>query len=172
MQSNTDTNLARFGPLRIGDTIRVEYSGAPVQMNSLTTEINGDGNIHLEYIGDVQADGKTPGELEKIIQAKYVPAYFTHLNVTVTAMIRYFYVDGEINGGGAGGRYPYTGQITLTRAIASAGGFTPFANRRNVRIYRSNGTYKVVNWYKAQDDSKLDLPIYPDDRIVVKRRLW
>jgi len=172
VQSTNASSDLRFDPLRVGDGVRVDFSGSPLPIPSVITEIKGDGTIHLDFIGDVFADGKTPGELEKAIQKDYVPAYYTHLSVTVTPVVRFFYVDGEVSGGGAGGRIAYTGQITVTRAIASAGGFNPFANRRNVRIYRVDGTYKVVNCIKALDDPKLDLPVYPGDKIVVKRRLW
>ena len=174
VQPNSDTNLLRFGPLRIGDSIRVDFSGTPVQLPSIETEIKGDGNIRLDFVGDIEADGKTPGELEKAIQTKYVPDYYTHMNVTVTPTIRFFYVDGEVNGAGSGGRIPYTGQITVTRAIAAAGGFNPFANRRNVKLFRVNGAPKAitVNCIKVLDHPELDLPVYPGDKIVVKRRLW
>jgi protein involved in polysaccharide export with SLBB domain len=168
--TNAPSDL-RFDPLRVGDGIRVDFSGTPIPVPSIQTEIKGDGTIRLDFIGDVLADGKTPGELEKAIQRSYVPAYYTHLTVTVTPVVRFFYVDGEVNGA-AGGRIPYTGQITVTRAIAAAGGFNPFANRRNVRLYRVDGTYKIVNCIKALEDPKLDLPVYPGDKIVVKRRLW
>jgi hypothetical protein len=64
----------RFDPLRVGDSIReVDFSGTPTPIPSIQTEIKGDGTIRLDFIGDVQADGKTPGELEKAIQANYVP---------------------------------------------------------------------------------------------------
>jgi protein involved in polysaccharide export with SLBB domain len=72
----------------------------------------------------------------------------------------------------APGKLPYTGQITVTRAIATAGGFSPFANRRNVRIYRSDGTYSTINCTKALQNPKLDLPVYPGDKILVRRRIW
>jgi protein involved in polysaccharide export with SLBB domain len=171
VQSTADTNQLRFDPLRVGDGIRVDFSGAPSPIPSVQTEIKGDGTIHLDLIGDVLADGKTPGELEKTIQTNYVPAYYTHLSVTVTPVVRYFYVQGEVTGAGSG-RQPYVGQITVTRAIAAAGDFNPFANRRNVKLYRVDGTILTVNCIKALDDPKLDLFVYPGDKIVVKRRLW
>jgi protein involved in polysaccharide export with SLBB domain len=171
-QSTNATNDLRFDPLRTGDSIRVDFTGTPVAVPYIATTIKGDGTIRLDFIGDVLADGKTPGELEKIIQRDYVPAYYTHLNVTVTPLDRFFYVEGEIGSGGAGGRIPYSGQITLTRAIAAAGGFNPFANRTSVRIYRVDGTIVTVNCKKALKNPKLDLPVYPGDKIVVKRRLW
>jgi polysaccharide biosynthesis/export protein VpsN len=170
-QATEDSSHLRFDPLRIGDSIRVDFSGTPTPIPSIQTEIKGDGTIRLDFIGDVKADGKTPGELEKAIQAGYVPAYYTHLNVSVTPVARFFYVEGEINPG-AGGKQLYTGQITVTRAIASAGDFSPFADRKHVRLYRFDGSMKTVNCIKALDDPKLDLLVYPGDKIVIKRRLW
>ena len=99
LQSADDPNRLRTDPLHVGDSVRVDSSGTPSPIPFVQTEIKGDGSIRLDLIGDVQFDGKTPGELEKIIQKKYVPDFYTHLNVTVTPVVRYFYVDGEINGG-------------------------------------------------------------------------
>jgi polysaccharide export outer membrane protein len=167
-----DTNHLRFDPLQVGDGIRIDFSGAPTVLPSVQTDIKGDDTIRLDLIGDVVAGGKTPGELERAIQLRYVPEYYTHLNVTVTPVVRFFYVQGEVNVGSGGGRIPYNGQITVTRAIAAGGDFNPFADRRRVRLYRVDGTIKVIDCIKALDDPKLDLPVYPGDKIVVKRRLW
>ena len=159
--------------MHVGDSVRVDFSGTPSPIPFVQTEIKGDGSIRLDLIGDVQFDGKTPGELEKIIQKKYVPDFYTHLNVTVTPVVRYFYVDGEINGGGGGGRIMYAGPITVTRAIAAAGGFSPFADRRRVKLLRFNATSPInVNCVKALDNPKLDPPVYPGDKIFVKRRMY
>ena len=171
VQSADETNRLRFDPLRVGDGLRVDFSGTPTPIPSVQTEIKGDGTIRLDFIGDVKAEGKTPGELEKTIQANYVPAYYTHLSVSVTPVARFFYVEGEINPG-LGGKQLYTGQITVTRAIAAAGDFSPFADKRRVRLYRVDGTIKTINCIKALDNPKLDLFVYPGDKIVVKRRLW
>ena len=173
LQSADDPNRLRTDPLHVGDSVRVDFSGTPSPIPFVQTEIKGDGSIRLDLIGDVQFDGKTPGELEKIIQKKYVPDFYTHLNVTVTPVVRYFYVDGEINGGGGGGRIMYAGPITVTRAIAAAGGFSPFADRRRVKLLRFNATSPInVNCVKALDNPKLDPPVYPGDKIFVKRRMY
>ena len=66
-------NDLRFDPLRVGDSIRVDFSGTPTPIPSIQTEIKGDGTIRLDFIGDVKADGKTPGELEKAIQSALCP---------------------------------------------------------------------------------------------------
>jgi polysaccharide biosynthesis/export protein VpsN len=165
----TDQEQSRT-PLRVGEPIRVDFSGTPTGLPYVQTEIRGDGFVHFDYIGDIKAAGKTPAEFEKEIQNAYVPAYYTHLSVTVTPAARYFFVDGEVT---MSGRILYEGPITVTRAIAAAGGFNPFADRRHVRLYRVNATKGiVVNCIKALDDTKLDLPVYPGDKVVVKRRLY
>lgn len=162
----------RIDPLHAGDSIRIDFSGTPAPVPTVQTEIKGDGTVHLDFIGDVMAEGKTPGELERCIQTNYVPAYYTHLSVTVTPVARYFYVEGEINGVG-GGRILYAGPITVTRAIAAAGDFNPFADRKRVRLYRMGATKAVIiNCIKALDDPRLDLPVYPGDKVVVKRRFY
>jgi polysaccharide biosynthesis/export protein len=139
----------------------------------MDTEIKGDGCVHFDLIGDVHLDGKTAGQAEKEIEALYVPRYYTHLAVTVTPVVRFFYVDGEVTGAGVSSKQPYTGQITVSRAIAAAGGFSPFANRRNVRLYRRNATKPIiVNCVKILDHPELDPPVYPGDRIVVRKRIW
>ena len=172
-QSGDNGDHLRFDPLRVGDGIRVDFSGTPNPIPSIQTEIKGDGTVRLDYIGDVHADGKTPGELERTIETNYVPAYYTHLNVTVTPVVRYFYVEGEVNGVGGGGRIVYAGPITVTRAIAAAGDFNPFADRKRVKLYRVNAkTAITINCNKALDDPSLDLPVYPGDKIVIRRRLW
>ena len=166
-----DVNHERIDPLRVGDQIRIDFSGTPTAIPPVQTEIKGDGTVRLDFVGDIKADGKTPGELEQAIEGAYVPAYYTHLSVSVTPVARFFYVEGEINPG-AGGKQLYTGQITVTRAIAAAGDFNPFADRKHVLLYRVDGTRKTINCVKALDDPKLDLYVYPGDKIVVKRRWY
>jgi protein involved in polysaccharide export with SLBB domain len=173
VQSTDDASRLRSDPLHVGDSIRVDFSGTPVPIPFVQTEIKGDGTVHFDLIGDIQCDGLTPGELEKTLQKKYVPDYYTHLSVNVTPVVRYFYVDGEVNGGGSGGRQVYSGPITVTRAIAASGGFSPFADRRRVKLFRFNATSAIrVNCVKALDNPKLDLSVYPGDKIVVPRRLY
>jgi len=163
-------NPNRIDPLQPGDALTIDFSGTPTPLPSVHTEIKGDGTVHLDFIGDVQAGGKTPGELERDIQEAYVPAYYTHLSVSVTPSGRWFFVNGEVM---VPGRMLYAGPITVTRAIAAAQGFSPFADKKHVRLYRVNATSAInVNCIKAQDDPKLDLPVYPGDQIFVKRRFY
>jgi protein involved in polysaccharide export with SLBB domain len=164
----------RYDPLRAGDKIAIDLNaGTSAPIPSIYSDIKGDGTINLPEIGRIDAANKTPGELEKDIQAKYVPAYYTHMNVTVTPLTRFFYVRGEINQSGEGGRKPYTGSITVTQAIGAAGDFNPFAAKTKVQLRRAlTGKTFVVNCVKAIDHPELDLPVFPGDTIFVPRRFW
>ncbi len=168
-QTSKSSPDLRQDPLRIGDRIRVELSGIPDNILPVEQDIKEDGSLSLPYIGRVTAKGKSPSELEQEITAAYLRGYYTHISVTVTPTARFFFVGGQINNG-TGGRILYSGPITVMGAIQAAGDFNPFANRRRVQITRVDGTIEFVNCVKAIKNPKLDLPVYPGDRIWVGRR--
>ena len=62
--------------------------------------------------------------------------------------------------------------MTVLKAIASAGGVTDFANKRNVKLIHADGRKKSINIKKAIDQPALDLQVYPDDKVIVPRRLF
>ena len=117
----------------------------------------------------VQAAGKKRGELEDEIYRLYVPNLYKRLTVKVGSEGRVVHVRGEVK---IPGRVQYLGDMTVLRAIAAAGDFTDFANRRKIKVTRANGQRIVVDCIKAQQDPEKDLPAYPDDLIDVDRRLF
>jgi polysaccharide export outer membrane protein len=150
-----------------GDTVFVSFDGLPENPAPQDKTIGEDGNITLTQDITVKAAGKTTGELEKIIHDAYVPKIYKHLTVTVKAGERVFYVRGEV---AQKSRQVYVGQITVTKAIAAAGDFTDFANRKNVLLIRSNGQRFVLNCDAILRGELPDPPVYPGDQIEVKRR--
>lgn len=154
----------QFSRLRVGDLILINFSD--IQMPPPKQEVNipDSGVITLPFNVHVKADGKTTTELEKEIRDAYVPSLFVNLTVTVRAEQRVYYVDGEVRRSQA---WPYIGETTVLRAIANAGGFTEFANRSKIELRRQNGQRFFVNYKKALKDPKLDLPVYPNDHIIV-----
>jgi protein involved in polysaccharide export with SLBB domain len=161
--------ISVFGPLRVGDRVKVELTGTPETIQPIEQEIAADGTITLPFIGHVDATNKTPGELQNDIEKLYVPAWYKHINVTVTPPMRFFYVGGQVN---KGDRFPYTGPITVTSAIQTAGGFDPFANKKKVRLTRVDGKVLFVNCVEVLDHPEKDPPVYPGDKIDVPRRFW
>jgi protein involved in polysaccharide export with SLBB domain len=155
--------------LRRGDPLIIIFTGVPDAPPKHDERIKDDGKITLPLIGSVDAADKTIGELQDAIRDRYVPNYYTRLNVIVNCEARFIHVLGEVKNPN---RHQYLGEMTLLKAIAAAGDFTDFANRKNVQVIRSNGQKIKINCIKAQTDPKLDIPIYPDDRIFVPRRLF
>lgn len=155
--------------LRPGDAVVVSFSGVSDPPPRVEDRIREDGKIVLPFIGAIQASGMTRSQLQQAILKEYVPAYYKQLNVSVNQDIRYVYVYGEVNRRGA---VPYTGQMTLLKAVAAAGDFTDFGNRRKVQLRRGSSKPVTINCEKALANSELDVAVYPEDIIYVPRRIF
>lgn len=157
--------------LQIGDVVKITLSGPPDMDSELPAEqkVKENGTVSLKYIGSVKAVGLTAGQLEKAIHDAYVPKFYKHISVVVVADNQFFYVSGEVKNPN---RHPHVSELTVTKAIASAGGFTDFAKRSKVTITRLAGKQETIDCDKVLKDPTLDLPVYPGDKIHVPRRWW
>lgn len=153
--------------LHVGDTLEVVFSGISNPPPPHKEQIKDDGKITLPYLPPIQAEGQTPGDLQKIIHDLYVPKYYVHLTVTVSTGNRFVYVTGNV---GSPGPVPYVGGMTVLQAIAAAGDFTDFARRSKVTITRANGEQLDVDANEALDNPAKNLPVYPGDTVHVPRR--
>lgn len=150
-----------------GDNVKVTFSGVTETIQPHEEQIKDDGTITLPLIGAVKADGKTAGELQKVIHDKYVPDYYKRLTVTVSTDRQVYYVQGQVR---TPGRQQYIGPTTVLKAVASAGDFTDFAKRKKVILTRANGQRLIVDCVKAAKDATYDLPVFPGDKIEVPLR--
>jgi len=153
--------------LALGDPIRVVFSGLTEPPQPHEEQIKEDGTIDLPNIRPIKAEGKTTVELQKEIYEKYVPNYYKRLTVTVSTDRRVYYVQGQVR---SSGRQEYLGPTSVLKAIATAGDFTDFANRKRVVLTRADGTRIIVDCAKAARDSTYDLPVFPGDKIEVPMR--
>ncbi len=83
------------------------------------------------------------------------------------------YVQGEVRTPGA---IKFTRELTVLRAIAQAGGFTPQANSKRVSLIRGGGGTKQkieVDVFEMMRDpaAAADTVVQPDDLILVPQRL-
>jgi polysaccharide biosynthesis/export protein len=104
---------------------------------SRSVTVRSDGAISLALVGEVQAAGKTPVQLEKEITSK-LHAYISDPEVTVIVqqmMSKRFNVLGEVVKPGS---YLLTGSTTVLDAIALAGGFRDFAKQKAIYVLRHN----------------------------------
>jgi len=164
--NSSHVNVAKF---HVGETVSVMFSGIPDTIPPHEEPIKEDGTITLPLIGPVQAVGKTAGELQAQIHDLYVPKYYVRLTVTIKPGDLVYYVKGEVK---TPGRQIYVGEITVTRAITSAGDMTDFASHSNVWLIRANGQRIKVNVDDVLENPSQDPQVYPGDQIVVERRYW
>jgi polysaccharide export outer membrane protein len=156
---------------RVGDSLTISFMDTPTVIPSFDGRIKEDGTITLTLNQSFKADGKTRGDLEKEIRTRYVPDYFKQMTVTVKQQesTTWYYLNGEVR---SPARQIYNSRITVLKAIASAGGFTDFANKKKVKLTRVDGRTQTVNCVKALDNPRLDPEVYPGDTIHVPRRIW
>jgi protein involved in polysaccharide export with SLBB domain len=147
----------------------VDFSGVSDPPLRHEERIKQDGRITLPNIGAVEAAGKSRGALEEEIHSRYVPNYYRQLTVIVRNEGRFFYVGGQVRNPN---QYPYLKEMTVLKAIATAGDFTDFAKKTKVLLTRADGRKVTINCIKAQADPKLDVSLYPDDTVFVPRRYF
>jgi polysaccharide export outer membrane protein len=94
-----------------------------------------DGKISTPLAGDVQAAGLTTKQLQDVL-AKALTQYVTAPNVTVIVLkmnSRHVSVEGQVQHPGL---VPLESDMRVVDAITTAGGFTPFANKKRIKIIR------------------------------------
>jgi protein involved in polysaccharide export with SLBB domain len=157
--------------LGVGDSVTISFSDIPSPgILPVVQRIGNDGKISgLPFDIKVAAAGKTVSQLQDDIRAAYVPKYYRFMSCSVKNEERVFFVEGEVK---LASRLPYVGEMTVLRAITSAGGFTDFANRKNIELHRATGQKLTINWYKAIEDPKLDKPVFPNDQIIVRKKYY
>ena len=125
-------------PYTVGvtDVLRINVWKNP-ELTVDAVPVRTDGMISVPLINDVQAEGLTPEELKEVI-ARELSEYVSAPDVTVIVVqinSRYVSVIGEV---AQDTRVPITRDLRVLEAIASAGGFGQFADKRDVRIVRRN----------------------------------
>ena len=145
-----------------GDELRITVFGQDNLTN--TYSVNQAGYIAFPLIGAVPARGHTASQIEQQIARMLRNGYLRDPDVTVeVARYRPIFVMGEV---GNPGQYSYVPGMTVQKAIAAAGGYTPRANQRNVDVTRDiNG--QVMTGRVVTSD-----PLLPGDTIYVRERLF
>ena len=148
-----------------GDVLEISVWREPEMQKQVV--VRPDGMVSFPLIGDIQAAGKTVAGLKEEIETaldKYVPDAVASVSV-VNMVSMQVSVLGRVN---RPGRYPITGTTTFLDVMAQAGGPTPFANTRKVKLER-HGQWRTVDYKhtvrgKAGKD---DFPMMRGDVIYV-----
>ena len=132
-----------------------------------------DGKISLPLIGDLEAAGKTTGELHDLVVSRLKP-YVPDPDVTVIVeqinSQKYFVLGQVIHPGS----YPLTTPTTVVEALAAAGGFVDWAQTSKVMVVRhvtNNQTERIrfnyKDWLKKKGQKENAVQLQNGDVIVV-----
>ena len=134
-----------------------------VETPQRTVSVDGDGRFAFPLVGQLQASGKTPGELAgEIEQALRGANYVRNPDVTVTILEapgRTVAVDGQVK---RAGEFPVLPNATLMRAVALAGGVSEDARIEDVVLFRTIGDKHYVGLYNL---GAIRRGGYPDPQI-------
>lgn len=140
---------------------------------SLTRQVmvRPDGYISLPLVGEVLCQGRTVEDIRSEVDRRY--AKFLS-DTPVSVMIVEInspkvYVIGKVNRPGV---YLMPHPMTVTQALALAGGFNPFADDANILLVRGIGPEQKVYEYDYTDvslgsDMYQNVLLRPNDTIVV-----
>jgi len=118
--------------LDTGDKVRVIVFGQDDLGGQF--QIDDSGFIRLPLIGQLNAAGLSPQELEGRIAAALADGYLNNPRVSVEVTdYRPFYIIGEVN---KPGQYAYVNDMTALNAIALGGGYTVKASDSKVYVRR------------------------------------
>jgi polysaccharide export outer membrane protein len=139
---------------------------------SRSIPVRPDGKISLPLVGEIQAAGRTPIQLEQDIATK-LQAYISKPDVTVIVEqinSEKFNILGRVSKPGS---YPLSATTTVLDAIATAGGFLDFAKQSSIYILRPNaqgGQSRLAFNYKQVikgNHSEQNVRLEPHDTIIV-----
>ena len=156
--------------LRRGDSFDLDLAYSP-EFNQ-TVAVQPDGYVTLKGVGSIFVEGQTVPELTVSLKA----AYAKILRDPVIAIALkdfekpYFIASGQVE---KPGKYDLRSALTVTEAVAIAGGFNDKAKHSQVVLFRpvASGGYeaKLLNVKKLLASRNLseDVPLQPGDMIYV-----
>jgi polysaccharide export outer membrane protein len=181
----TDPSAAAGGPqpldsltgvgtdYRIGPNDLLEFDVFGVPDMKRTVRVNSSGQVSLPLIGAVPLAGLTAQQAEALLAQRYGEKYLQNPNISLFIKE---YTTQRVTIEGAvlkPGIYPVTGQISLLRALALAGGYAQYADLREIMLYRQGPDGKqqsqTFNLEQVRAGEVPDPSIQSDDVIVVKR---
>src|SRR5882762_6155522 len=117
-----------------GDTFDLTFELSP-EFNQTVVAVQPDGFVTLRGVGDIKVAGQTVPELTSTLRQAYGKILNNPLISVVLKEFEkpYFVADGQV---GKPGKYEMHGSMTVTQAIAIAGGFQSAAKHSQVVLFR------------------------------------
>lgn len=149
----------QLGP---GDWIVIDVFGEDDL--SMDVMLDDTGIINYPFLGSLNVQGMTVGDLEQTLVAGLKGPYLVDPDITVAVkQYRSIYVNGEV---GRPGSFPYEPGMTVEKAIALAGGFTERAARNKIQLKRSGDPEGAIQIAKMADS------VRPGDIITIAQSFF
>jgi len=175
-----DRAFANVEEYRIGADDRVQVTVWRNPELSVIAPVRPDGKISVPLIGDVEAGGRTPGEVAETIK-KQLSTYIRDPNVAViiTELRSHEFLSRvRVTGAVRNPRsMPYRQGMTILDAVLEAGGVNDFASPNRSKLYRKlkdkTDVYDVeLGNILTKGRLETNLPLRPGDVITVPERLF
>jgi polysaccharide biosynthesis/export protein len=162
--------------MRESDVFDISFELSP-EYNQTGLVVQPDGFVTLRGIGDVKVEGETVPQLNETLRMAYSKILHDPIiSVTLRDFQKpYFIADGQVE---HPGKFELRGDVTLTEAIAMAGGFLESAKHSQVVLYRrvndqwSSAQVFNVKLMEGKHDLSEDPLLRPGDMLFVpKNRL-
>lgn len=143
------------------DKLKIDVFGID-DLSKREIQIDASGRASFPLVGSFEAAGKTPRQIEELLEAalsgRYVrdPQVTVNLEETVSQVVT---VDGQVR---EPGLYPVIGRMTLMQGVATARGLTEFARIDDVVIFREAGGQRYAALYNL---GAIRRGAYPDPEI-------
>jgi len=171
----TQTTLHRRNwryTVHASDTLEIDFTLTP-DFNQTVT-VQPDGFITLKGVGDINAAGQSIPALTEAVKAAYSKVLRDPL-ITINPKEfekPFFIVGGQV---GKPGKFDLRGDVTLTQAIAIAGGFTDASKHSQVLLFRRVSDQwteaKIINTKQMLNSRNLqeDPELQPGDMLFVPK---
>jgi polysaccharide export outer membrane protein len=174
----TEVDLSKWNPNKLplgpGDKISMTVFYGSHTINATYT-LDESGVIAVQYIGAVHAADHTLAEVAEEVKTRLADGYLLDPVVSfnlVELNSLQLSVSGMV---GKNGPIKFSPGLTITDAIAQAGGFTPLARKNMVKVTRTSGgtkqTYKIPVEMIGEGE-RPNFPMLPGDEVFVPERPW
>ncbi len=123
-----------------GDTLMINVWGEPRLSGEAI--VRDDGKLTMPLIGEVPGEGKSLADLTSEITKKldtFIPSAAVSISVVRVAPTRY-YLSGMFV---KPGEYRSDGRISFLQAVATGGGFAPFADESSITLIRKTAEGEI-----------------------------
>ena len=158
-------DVPRHVILASGDVVKLTFSSAP-ELNQ-SQKIRTDGKLSLPLVGEVDAAGKTIGQLQSTLVELYKSQLKTpEVTVSLEGSVTTVTVSGAV---GKPSKVTFERPTTVFQAIMEAGGPTEYGTLRRVRLIRTVGGVQKSQVFDLHDllKGKETKPFYVRDGDII-----